>query len=123
LHPALVAQQFVPFIDDDHLHATQNIFCIGAREQQRQAFRRGDQHGRQTLVLCGTLSGCGVSASRAGGPGSEKRRALVAAQPVQDFQGLLQCAQRVGCECPHRRDPQHGQGLRRDFSSASNICY
>ena len=51
LHAALRRQQLVPFVDDHRLHVREALAPVGARQQQRQALRRGDERGRQPAVL------------------------------------------------------------------------
>ena len=96
LHAALVAHQLVPFVHHHQLHAGQALARVGAGQQQRHAFRRGDQHRGQAPVLRGALAAGGVSGAQA-------------AAPVrgQVGQGLLQGAQRVSRQRAHGRDPQH----------------
>ncbi|MNO96266.1 hypothetical protein D3C76_879300 [compost metagenome] len=98
LHPALVAQQFVPFV---HHHQAQRgeVFaglCPG--QQQRQAFRRRHQYAGQAPCLPGAFGTAGIAAAYAHVPRQAK---LV--------QWRLQGAGSVGGQGPHRRDPQHLQ--------------
>ncbi|RZI64128.1 MAG: DEAD/DEAH box helicase, partial [Variovorax sp.] len=80
------------------LEALAPDWSAGARQQHGQALGRGHEHGRQARVLRAALGRGGVAAARARGPGGRQR-----------FERLLQRAQRVGRQRPHRRDPQHGQ--------------
>ncbi len=43
LHAALVAQELVPFVHHQHAQTGEGLACIGAGQQQGQAFRCGDQ--------------------------------------------------------------------------------
>ena len=98
LHAALVADEFMPLVDNDHPHAAKHLMRIGTRQQKRQALGRSDQHGRQSLVLRIALGRCGVAAACAEGPVGR-----------QSFEWLDQCAKRVSGQSTHRGDPQHGQ--------------
>ena len=51
LHAALVADELVPFVDDDHLQRGEVVARAFARQQQRQRFRRGHQRRGQPPVL------------------------------------------------------------------------
>ncbi len=63
---------------------------VGARAAAREAFRRGNQHRGQALVLRVALGGGRVAAARAGAPGDGRLFTL------KEFERLLQRAQRVG---------------------------
>jgi len=88
----------VPFIDDDHAQARQCGLCVGAGEQQGQAFRGGDQRGRQASALTCAFSAAGVAGAQTDAP-----------RNLQISDGRLQGTRGVGSEGAHRRDPQHGQ--------------
>jgi hypothetical protein len=89
-------------------HGAEHLGRIGAREQQRQAFGRGDQHGGQAAVLRGTLAEL-VSPLRA--PADQSGGA-------QRLQRLLQRAQRVGRQRAHGRDPETVSGGATFFALA-----
>jgi hypothetical protein len=68
LYAAFVAEQFVPFIDHDHAQTRQRDLRIGAGEHQGQAFRGGDQRGRQAPALPGAFAAAGVAGAQADAP-------------------------------------------------------
>ena len=98
LHAALVAHQFVPFVDDDHRQRIEQRLRIGAREQQRQRLGRGHQGFGQLLRLPRAGRGIGVAGAH--------RDLPVEADPRRRFR---ERARGVRRERAHRRDPQHAQ--------------
>ena len=117
----------MPFIDHHQFYLAQHLARIGPGQQQRQAFRRGDQHCGQPLVLCIALAGRRVATAGTGSPGSSLCKRLNHAIAVdhrlaQKFKRLVQGAQRVGSKGAHGRDPQHGERRRQPFFLI-DICY
>ena len=109
-HAALVAEQFVPFVDDHAAQALEMRGAVGVGQQQRQRFGRDHQHvelagARQPLV------------ARAGIAGAH------ADLPVEAERGdrFAQGAHGVGGERAQRRDPEHAQarGARRGGSRSA----
>ncbi|MNG81617.1 hypothetical protein D3C79_402700 [compost metagenome] len=98
LHTALVAQQFMPFVDHHQPQAGEILAGLRAGQQQGQAFGGGDQGTGQAPGLPGTLGATGVAAAYADTP--------VECQVVQR---LLQGACGVGGQGAHGGDPQHLQ--------------
>lgn len=101
LYPALVTQQFVPFI---HHHQPQGgeIFAgLCARQQQRQALGCGDQHTWQAPSLSGSFCAACVTAAY---PNAPRQR--------QFIHGHLQGACGVGGQGTHGRHPHHLQWHR-----------
>ncbi|MNO87235.1 hypothetical protein D3C76_786540 [compost metagenome] len=107
LHAALVAEQFVPFVDHHHAQGRECCVCIRSGEHQRQAFRGGDQRGRQASALACTFAAAGITRAQADVPGD-----------LQVEQRRLQCAGGVGSQGAHRGYPENGQGIDYGFSFA-----
>ena len=102
LHAALVAEQLVPFVDDDHAELAEQVLRVGAGQHERQAFGRRDQHGWQSPGLGAALGGVGVAAACTGAPGGR-----------QIFEWLLQGAQGVRCQGAHGGEPEDGESRSR----------
>jgi len=47
LHAALRRQQLVPLVDDQRLEVREALAPVGARQEQREALRRGHEHRGQ----------------------------------------------------------------------------
>ena len=112
LHAALVADQFMPFVDDDRAQVAKLLARIGARQHQGQAFGRGDQCRRRLGGLPGFLRTGGVAGARAD-----------AAIEAQRGQRRLQCAHRIGSQRAHRRDPQQRQRFGRNVGRHGGMTH
>ena len=107
LHAALIADQFVPFIHDDHAQVRQAGFTVGTGQHQGQAFRSGDQSGGLATGLARAFTAAGITGAQAHAP-----------RNLQRLQWGLQGACGVGGQGAHRRDPQDRQRLGRRFAFA-----
>ncbi|MNY58310.1 hypothetical protein D3C86_1946320 [compost metagenome] len=70
LHTALIAKQFVPFINDHHAQGSERGLRVGAGEHQGQAFRGGNEGSWQSTSLARPFAVAGVAGAQADGPGN-----------------------------------------------------
>ena len=113
LRAALVAEQLVPFIDDDMPHVREFFLRVGARQHQREAFGRRDERRRHAAILPRAFGRWRVAGAQADRPRHGERG-----------DGRLQRAGGVGGERAHRRDPEHGErrGQRARFRLRANAA-
>lgn len=104
LHAALIADEFVPLVDDNASDRAEIVARVGAREHERQALRRRDQHAGRTARLPGALGGGRVAAANADGPTLAMR-----GEPVER---LVERLGGVRGEGAHRRDPENAKSWR-----------
>ncbi|RMS16465.1 hypothetical protein ALP75_203017 [Pseudomonas syringae pv. actinidiae] len=98
LHATFVADQFVPFVHHHHFQRRQGDLCIGAGQQQGQAFRRGDQCRGQASALTSALAAAGIAGTQPHRP-----------RNIQLGQRRFKRTRRVRSQRTHGRDPQHTQ--------------
>ena len=101
LNAALRRHQLVPFVDDDSGDIREALAPIFAREEQRQAFGRGNERARQSPLL----------------PRARRRRCVAGAHvdgPMRLQCGRGACERKSGVlrKRAQRRQPQHGQRWR-----------
>ncbi len=112
LHAALVADELVPFVDDDEGKRSERLPRALLREHEREAFRRGDEEARRLFRLGRALAARCVAGAGADPP---QRRAVLGRDAGES---LAQRSLRVGGERAHRRDPEHADCVIRIRSFA-----
>ncbi len=110
LHAALVADQLVPFVHHHHLQCRQGDLSVGTGQQQRQAFRGGDQGRGQPPTLPGAFAAAGIAGAQADRP-----------RNVQLCQWRLKGPGGIGGQGAHGRDPQDTQRFGRRFAFAGFV--
>ena len=105
--PALIADQLVPFVDDDAAQVREGFARIGARQHQRQALGCGDEHARRAFRLPRPLGLRGVAGAGADRPGRPVRLGL-RSDPLER---VVKRPLGVRRKRSHRRDPEEGQAI------------
>ena len=101
LNAALGAHELMPFVHDHDAQVGECLPDVGTREQERDALRRGDERGRESLALARTHARLGVAGTGLECPGE-----------IEIAKGHRERLQRVGGKGAQWGDPEDPQRWR-----------